>query len=61
LVQGLLKQHQFRTSSVIADFILESWAEEKERFVKIVAKALDGFDFKKIHEEQIALRTGVLA
>jgi glutamate synthase (NADPH/NADH) large chain/glutamate synthase (ferredoxin) len=61
LVFNLLRQHHFRTGSVIADYVLQSWIEEKNCFVKIVPTALDKVDFKNVYEEHMALRAGAVA
>ncbi|MFQ5420126.1 MAG: glutamate synthase large subunit, partial [Anaerolineae bacterium] len=60
LVRNLLRQHHFRTGSIAADYILKDWNEEKNRFVKTIPKALDIIDFKKVYDQQVALRLGVV-
>jgi len=60
LVYNLLRQHHFRTGSVMADYIVQSWSEEKDFFTKIVPTALDKIDFKNVYDEQMAIRVGAV-
>jgi len=60
LVYNLLRQHHFRTGSVMADSIVQNWDGEKILFGKIVPTALDKIDFKNVYDEQMALRVGTV-
>lgn len=52
LVFKYLVNHKFHTGSTIAGTILDNWEITKNRFVKIVPRALDIVDLDKIYEEQ---------
>lgn len=56
LVFKYLVNHKFHTGSTIAGTILDNWEYEKNRFVKIVPRALDIVDLDKIYEEQFKSR-----
>jgi glutamate synthase domain-containing protein 2/glutamate synthase domain-containing protein 1/glutamate synthase domain-containing protein 3 len=62
LVHHLLRQHHFHTGSVLGEHILENWEEERKRFVKTMPTALDAIDFRRVYEQQKALRAeGILS
>jgi glutamate synthase domain-containing protein 3 len=56
LVSKYLVNHQFHTGSTIAKSILENWNIEKDKFVKILPKAVESVNYNKIFEEQFKAR-----
>lgn len=60
LVLRLLRSHKFHTGSVIAEFILKNWDDEKNKIEKVVPLTMDIIDFKKVYDQHVAVRMGVL-
>jgi hypothetical protein len=56
LVWKMIRGHQFHTASLIATSILNNWENEKNRFVKIIPKALDIIDFEKITMNSLTIK-----
>jgi len=52
LVFKYLVNHKFHTDSTMAAEVLDDWKNLKQRFIKIVPKAMELVDFNKIYEEQ---------
>ena len=56
LVSKYLVNHVFHTGSTIAKNILDNWDNEKNKFVKIIPKAVESVDYDKIFNEQFKRR-----
>jgi len=56
LIYKYLVNHGFHTGSTIAKEILENWNTEKNKFVKIIPRAIRTVDYDKIFEEQFKNR-----
>ncbi len=52
LIYKYLINHEFHTGSTFANSILENWETQKNKFVKIVPKALESVNYSRIFEEQ---------
>lgn len=56
LIYKYLVNHEFHTGSTIAKSILENWDCEKNKFIKIIPKAIETVNYSKIFEEQFKNR-----
>ncbi|MDR3611204.1 MAG: glutamate synthase large subunit [Ignavibacteriaceae bacterium] len=52
LISKYLVNHKFHTGSTKAEKILNNWESEKDKFVKIIPRAIETVDLNKIYEEQ---------
>jgi glutamate synthase domain-containing protein 2/glutamate synthase domain-containing protein 1/glutamate synthase domain-containing protein 3 len=52
LISKYIVNHKFHTGSTKAEKILNNWETEKEKFVKIIPRAIETVDLNKIYEEQ---------
>ena len=59
LVWRMIRSHKFHTGSPLGNIILDEWeTKSKERFVKVVPKAMENVDVDHIYNQQISMRMG---
>jgi glutamate synthase domain-containing protein 3 len=52
LIFKYIVSHQFHTGSTKAEKIINNWEVERDKFVKIIPRAIETVDLNKIYEEQ---------
>ena len=60
IVQRLLRSHQFHTGSIIADFVLGDWENQKNHISKVVPLAMETVNFEEIYNKQVSANSNAV-